>query len=262
MSLELLDKTRQINRLLTGQGSDKIDFEEFCQVLSQAMHVHVVLVSKKGKLLGSHSYHGQAGIATLDQIGHGQYLSEALQDRLLGILSTKENVNLQTLGFDEETAMRFEAMAVPVIMSGSRLGTLLVYRQGGAFSLDDIILTENATIVIGLAMQRAVCEENTTSHQKEQDVRSAVRSLSRLEARAMLYVLEEMQGQNHGVLVTRRLADRVGITRSIIVNALKKCESAELIRTKSGGVKGTSIWITNEWFTPEMIQRCVRRSEV
>lgn len=52
MSLELLDKTRKINRLLTEQETDKVNFNDFCNVLSSALEVNVLLVSRKGKVLG------------------------------------------------------------------------------------------------------------------------------------------------------------------------------------------------------------------
>ena len=50
-------------------------------------------------------------------------------------------------------------MIAPISMAGSRLGTLFVYRCKDPFSIDDIILTEYSTTVIGLAMQRAESEE-------------------------------------------------------------------------------------------------------
>ena len=52
MSLELLDKTRKIYRLLNRQESDKVDFNDFCRMLSQEMEVNVLLLSRKGKVLG------------------------------------------------------------------------------------------------------------------------------------------------------------------------------------------------------------------
>ena len=49
-----------------------------------------------------------------------------------------------------------------------------------------------------------------------------------------------------GLLVASKIADRVGITRSVIVNALRKLESAGVIETRSLGMKGTYIRILNE----------------
>ena len=43
-----------------------------------------------------------------------------------------------------------------------------------------------------------------------------------------------------------RIADRVGITRSVIVNALRKFESAGVIQSKSSGMKGTYIKVMND----------------
>ena len=43
-----------------------------------------------------------------------------------------------------------------------------------------------------------------------------------------------------------RIADRVGITRSVIVNALRKFESAGVIESKSSGMKGTYIKVLND----------------
>ena len=84
---------------------------------------------------------------------------------------------------------------------------------------------------------------------------AAVNTLSRLEIQAVLAVLNELDGRQEGTLVTSRLADKVRITRSVIVNALKKCESAGIIQTKSSGVKGTSVRIVNDLFSYEVIAK-------
>lgn len=43
-----------------------------------------------------------------------------------------------------------------------------------------------------------------------------------------------------------KIADRVGITRSVIVNALRKFESAGVIESRSSGMKGTYIKVLND----------------
>lgn len=43
-----------------------------------------------------------------------------------------------------------------------------------------------------------------------------------------------------------RLPTRVGITRSVIVNALRKFESAGVIESRSSGMKGTYIKVLND----------------
>lgn len=255
MSLELLDKTRKINSLLNEQESEKIDFTDFCRVLSHTLDVNVVLVSRKGKILGLKEREEIDVIPELQNISYGAYLEKSLQDRFMSILSTKENVNLLTLGFSFESIEEYQAMIAPISMAGIRLGSLFVYRRKVPFSIDDIILTEYSTTVIGLAMQRAESEELSKERHKEEDVMAAVNTLSKLEIQAVLAVLNEMDGKQEGILVTSRLAEKVGITRSVIVNALKKCESAGIIRTKSSGMKGTTVRIINDLFSYELISK-------
>ena len=59
------------------------------------------------------------------------------------------------------------------------------------------------------------------------------------------HIFDELDG-NEGILVASRIADRVGITRSVIVNALRKFESAGVIESRSSGMKGTYIKVLND----------------
>ena len=87
MSLELLDKTRKINKLLTEQESDKVDFRQFCEVLSKELHVNVLLTSKKGKVLGLKEYDDIDVFPKLKDAHYGEYIDAALKDRFMSILS-------------------------------------------------------------------------------------------------------------------------------------------------------------------------------
>ncbi len=77
-------------------------------------------------------------------------------------------------------------------------------------------------------MMRSVNEENEEEKRKVAIVRSAINTLSYSELEAILHIFDELDG-NEGILVASRIADRVGITRSVIVNALRKFESAGVI---------------------------------
>ncbi len=67
----------------------------------------------------------------------------------------------------------------------------------------------------------------------------------------MQCVFEELKG-NDGILVASKIAEKQGITRSIIVNGLKKLESAGVIESKSAGMKGTKVRICNEMLMEEL----------
>ena len=77
------------------------------------------------------------------------------------------------------------------------------------------------------------------------------RSLSFSELEAIIHIFDELEG-NEGILVASKIADRVGITRSVIVNALRKFESAGVIESRSSGMKGTYIKVVNEYVFKEI----------
>ena len=168
-----------------------------------------------------------------------------LNERLLAILSTKENVNLTTLGFEQEGVEKFQAIITPIEIAGERLGTLFIYKCMEQYDIDDIILCEYGTTVVGLEMLRAVNEESAEENRKLAVVRSAISTLSFSELEAITHIFDELNGME-GVLVASKIADRVGITRSVIVNALRKFESAGVIESRSSGMKGTYIKVLND----------------
>ena len=245
MSVQLLDKTRKINKLLHNNNSQKVVFNDICDVLSEILEANSLVISKKGKVLGVGTHNGTSEITELIADKVGGFIDEMLNERLLSILSTKENVNLATLGFDEENVNRFQAIISPIDIAGSRLGTVFIYKEEKGFDIDDIILSEYGTTVVGLEMMRSVNEENAEENRKIAIVKSAISTLSFSELEAIIHIFEELSG-NEGVLVASKIADRVGITRSVIVNALRKFESAGVIESRSSGMKGNYIKVIND----------------
>lgn len=244
-SVQLLDKTRKIGKLLHNNNSSKVVFDDICRVLGDIIDSNTLVISKKGKILGVGRKEKTLNLGNMLAEKVGNFIDPELNDRLLGILSTKENVNLITLGFDSEKVKGLQALITPIEIAGERLGTLFLYRQSEMYSIDDIILCEYGTTVVGLEMLRAVNEENAEEVRKVADVKSAINTLSVSEMDAIVHIFEELNGME-GVLVASKIADRVGITRSVIVNALRKFESAGVIVSKSSGMKGTYIKVVND----------------
>lgn len=244
MSVQLLDKTRKINKLLHNNNSSKVVFNDICEVLTEILYSNILVISRKGKVLGTSHCEGIDEIKELIDDEVGGYVDPLLNERLLGILSTKENVNLETLGFIADVN-KYCAIITPIDIAGERLGTLFVYRCEKTYDIDDIILSEYGTTVVGLEMMRSVNEENAEETRKKQIVKSAISTLSFSELEAITHIFDEMNGRE-GILVASKIADRVGITRSVIVNALRKFESAGVIESRSSGMKGTYIKVLND----------------
>ena len=242
MSVVLLDKTRKIGKLLHNNNSSKVVFNDICSVMTEILLSNVLVISKKGKILGKSIEKDVDELEPLIGGDVGEHVDDLLNERLLGILSTKENVNLETLGF--ENVVGYYAIILPIDIAGERLGTLFIYRVKDSYEIDDIILGEYGTTVVGLEMMRSVHEENTEEARKKQIVKSAINTLSFSELEAIIEVFENMNG-SEGILVASKIADSMGITRSVIVNALRKFESAGVIESRSSGMKGTYIKVLN-----------------
>ncbi len=244
-SVQLLDKTRKIGKLLHNNNSSKVVFNDICKVMREILNSNVLVISRKGKVLGVGKAEGVESINELINDVVGGFIDPMLNERLLGVLSTKENVNLKTLGFEGEDIGRFQAIITPIETAGERLGTLFIYKFEQQYDIDDIILCEYGTTVVGLEMLRAVNEESAEENRKIAVVKSAISTLSFSEMEAITHIFDELNGME-GILVASKIADRVGITRSVIVNALRKFESAGVIESRSSGMKGTYIKVLND----------------
>lgn len=252
MSVQLLDKTRKINKLLQKTGTQRVIFTDICEVMSDILGSNTLVLSKKGKLLASYMKQDVEEIQELLTGVLGEMVDEQLNERLLNILSTKENVNMATLGFSQKiSGSAFVGMIVPIDIAGERLGTLFIYRKEDMYDIEDIILGEYGATVVGLEIMRSINEENSEEARKTSVVKSAIGTLSFSEQEAIKHIFNELDG-NEGILVASKIADRVGITRSVIVNALRKFESAGVIESRSLGMKGTYIKILNDILLEEV----------
>lgn len=244
-SVQLLDKTRKIGKLLHNNNSSKVVFNDICRVMREILNSNVLVISKKGKVLGVGLADGIEEIRELIADEVGGFIDNMLNERLLAVLSTKENVNLETLGFESTDVKKFQAIISPIEIAGERLGTLFIYKCDAQYDIDDIILCEYGSTVVGLEMLRAVNEESAEESRKLAVVKSAISTLSFSEMEAITHIFDELNGME-GILVASKIADRVGITRSVIVNALRKFESAGVIESRSSGMKGTYIKVLND----------------
>ena len=244
-SVQLLDKTRKIGMLLHNNNSSKVIFNDICNVMKEILGSNVLVISKKGKVLGVGIADGVDEIEELIDDKVGGFIDSMLNERMLSVLSTKENVNLETLGFERTDVKKFQAIISPIDIAGERLGTLFIYKCDQPYDIDDIILCEYGTTVVSLEMLRAVNEESAEESRKLAVVKSAISTLSFSEMEAITHIFDELNGME-GILVASKIADRVGITRSVIVNALRKFESAGVIESRSSGMKGTYIKVLND----------------
>lgn len=245
----LLEKTRRINRLLQKSAGSAVNFNEMAHVLSELINADVYVVSRRGKILGAAR---QAG--TNEEVLHGATFSDEFNLRLMKLDDTTVNVaegNLTVIhGGAEHAFPAGHVTYVPVNGGGERLGTLILAREGEMVE-QDLILAEQSATVVGVEILRAHAGELEEEARKKAAVQIALGTLSYSELEAVQHIFDELEG-SEGLLVASKIADRVGITRSVIVNALRKFESAGVIESRSLGMKGTHIKVLNDRLVEEL----------
>jgi transcriptional pleiotropic repressor len=128
---------------------------------------------------------------------------------------------------------------------------MLLARYKPEFDDEDLVLAEYGATVVGLEIQRRKNLEREEEERKRAIVQMAIGTLSYSEIEAVQRIFAELNG-SEGLLVASKIADKSGITRSVIVNALRKLESAGIIESRSLGMKGTHLKILNPKFLEEL----------
>ena len=250
----LLERTRKINKLL--QKSEKVDYFDMSQVLTSVLKANVYIVSREGGVLGYALMDDFECEVMRDKVLSQRQFPEAYVEWLLRVNETSPNLSLEKglCSFNQATECMFSGKyttVIPIYGVGERIGTLIVAKFEVTFEDDDLVLGEYGSTVVGMEMLRDRSEKIEDEARKKATVQVALGTLSYSELEAVMHILNELEG-NEGLLVASKIADRVGITRSVIVNALRKFESAGVIESKSLGMKGTFIKVLNNHLFAEL----------
>ena len=241
----LLEKTRKINKLL--QRSENVEYDGISKVLGKVLDADIYIVAKKGALYG-YALTEEATDPFADDVVRKGKLFSPYAKWLNQFDETQTNPEEPA----DDLPVRGENFTiVPIYGGGRRLGTLIIARREENFTDDDLLLAEYGATVVGMEILRERTEKAEIEARDKATVQIALSTLSYSEAEAAINILGELDG-DEGLLVASKIADRVGITRSVIVNALRKFESAGVIESKSLGMKGTYIKIKNEYLMEEV----------
>ena len=254
MASEVLQKTRKINKTLQTSGGSNVSIDLLAGALGEVLSSNVYVLSSKGKVLGLHLNDIADSSVVEDDITKQKKFPEEYNTNVLKIKDTLENLTgeelLEVFPFEQGRTEK-KTTIVPILGSGQRLGTLILSRYDNEYEDDDLVIAEYSATVIGLEILRAIGEELEEEMRKKAVVQMAIGTLSYSELEAVEHIFEELDGKE-GLLVASKIADRVGITRSVIVNALRKFESAGVIESRSLGMKGTHIKILNDKLMEEL----------
>ena len=253
--MSLLARTREINAMLQKSAGKPVNFKEMADKLSDVIECNAFIVSRKGKLLGM-GIHQQIDNERMKKMLEERKFPEDYTNKLFEVFETSPNLDVYSAHtvFPEENRDLFKdglTTIVPINGGGERLGTLILSRLKEEFEENDLILAEYGATVVGMEILREKAEEIEIEARSKAVVQMAINSLSYSEHEAIEHIFNELDG-NEGLLVASKIADRVGITRSVIVNALRKLESAGVIESRYLGMKGPYIKVLNSKFLGEL----------
>lgn len=249
MPRDILNKIRRLNHVLTESTTGRFSYDELSKILSEVINANVYIVNADADVLGTGYINAEDTSTVVDEKGE-EKLSELHNRSFLKIRETTANITgdevLAVLGSDYSMADKYHCV-IPSFCGGERLGTMIVARYNERFDEEDIALCEYGAAVVGLEIQRRNKLSQEETLRKAAAVDIAVESLSFSERDAICKIFKDFDG-DEGLIVTSKIAEKYGITNSVMVNAIRKLESAGVISSRSMGMKGTRIRIINSHF--------------
>lgn len=202
------------------QDNFDVDFKSFSKILSGLVNAKILIVDYKKNIVSSWP-------EGLYDVFPEEYLS------LIG-KNTLENIMA-----DAECCT-----AVPILCTSEPFMIIAVTKvPGSGFKDKQIMILENAAAVFALKLNHKAEAERKNKALEIAKIRAVINVMSHSEVQAAICILKALEGKSDGLLVASKIADNKRFTRSLIVNALRKLQSARLVESKSLGMKGTFIKI-------------------
>lgn len=136
-------------------------------------------------------------------------------------------------------------------------GSIILHRPGGAFDEDE-------ELALGIAISVCIVLFRTETASTAQELarrRTAVRhvvgtlSYSQLLAACSIAKLMRFSGGiAEGIFIASSVASLLGVAQSVITAALKKLEAANLVETRSLGMKGTFVRFADKFLYEELMK--------
>lgn len=247
----LLAKTRKITSILQksiDSLEEDLPYNPIASQLGEIIDCNVCIINGGGSILG-YAMRYDTNTDRVEQMFEEKQLVDDYVRSVSRVYDTEANLPVSsdlTIFPVESRDLYPEGLTTvaPIYGGGMRLGSLIIWRNDKPFSEDALILVEIATTVVGIQLLNLQTENLEETIRKQTAINMAVNTLSYSEMKAVAAILGELDG-TEGRLTASIVADRIGITRSVIVNALRKLESAGVIESRSLGMKGTYLKVIN-----------------
>ena len=226
----LLEKLRTLNKFF--RKASIIDFQQAAETLGILVDAKVYILDTENKILGC-----------------------SMPNDKSPRIPEKYDALFQSSGTLTDIIVADEICSkIPMYAGRTDIGTIIAVRpqsQPEKLTDDEIIILENAAHIISMQEYYRFQEKIKTRQMDSDKIRSTLDLLSYSEQRAVFGIFRELK-EPEGILVTSKIADEAGLTRSVVVNAIRKLQSATIIQARSLGMKGTFIKVNNPAFFEEI----------
>ncbi len=239
----LLDNIRKINRVFLDYEEESPSLEQCIQALSEVIDASLILYDQTGRLLGGSIIGADSSKWFASLLKQESLGEDAPEKELLELSQAKANQGLSELLPDLEPEKSFITVE-PLNGGGRQLGVLLAKAPKNKLENNSLALVGVGAALLTMHLLQVELYDRQEEERNKALATVAFESLSYSEVEAIQEVLKKVKN-NESVIVASKIADSLGITRSVIVNALRKFESAGIIESRSLGMKGTFIRVKN-----------------
>ncbi|MBP2100326.1 GTP-sensing pleiotropic transcriptional regulator CodY [Enterococcus rivorum] len=256
---KLLEQTRQINTLLQRKNTfdlkTDLPYDKMAMILGDILDSNAYIISSTGVLLG---YNEKLDVNNerVKNMFQEKKFPQSYTNAADSLMRTESNIPITSdlTAFPIESREKYPfglTTIVPIFGAGERLGTIILARVDNSFDDDDLVLAEYSATVVGMQILYQQSRSIEAEVRSATAVQMAISTLSYSELKAVQAIFKALDGEE-GRLTASNVADEIGITRSVIVNALRKLESAGIIESRSLGMKGTYLKVLNKQFIEEL----------
>ncbi|HED24871.1 MAG TPA: hypothetical protein ENN91_07075 [Firmicutes bacterium] len=245
----LLEEIRRLNRTFLQNISRGPTLEEAVSIIAETTGFSLLVADNKGAILAGAVAPDKEDPLFLDLIDKGSIIGSSGIKKAAAVDEPQHNYAYKPAGKNKKgvagkTGQETLLTVVPVEGKDKSLGVIIFNQFNSNITDEQIIVTEMAASMLSVILLQEVASREEQDARDRELAEVAFESLSYSEVEAIREILNNLT-DNESVIVASKIADDLGITRSVIVNALRKFESAGIIESRSLGMKGTFIRVKN-----------------
>lgn len=244
----LIEKIRKLNSIFTQSSVTFMPLNALCQQLCNIIECNIYVFDENAYIFAysvAEAFSCAYTERSLENRVLPGYYMEQFLEKENGVQAMYEPHPQCTFSHVEECQFRDRYYSLyPIYFNFRKVAGMLMIRYGENFSESDNILCEYTRAIISLEMIRQAQDNLQQQSLEIAAAQLAVNFLTFSERKAVKAVLKQLP-QDDGTIFLNVVAAQSYSSQSTVTSALKKLEGAGTITTKTQGVKGKYVKITN-----------------